>query len=186
MTKTYIQIEPDFIRFSEVTKTVNRNGLIRRFETKTRQVQDGTEEVSAGFDDQGDEILKKEPKFVTETYSPWDELDPKLVTWLDAATYKAEQEEAAKLAEFKADREALIQNKVVKANGYLFHADTWSKTQMSEAIAVLLEDGGLDTDIVEWSLCGTPSGHMTAVTLADLKLARKLAQIHMSSVWAAK
>ena len=29
------------------------------------------------------------------------------------------------------------QGKVVDANGYLFHADLWSKTQMSEAIAVL-------------------------------------------------
>jgi hypothetical protein len=54
---------------------------------------------------------------------------------------------------------------------------------MSEAIAVLWEDGAQDTDIVQWSLYGTPSGYMTDVTLADLKLARKLAQVNVSNVW---
>jgi hypothetical protein len=182
--KTYIQIEPDFIQTSEThTDGSFTSGIIRRFETKSRQVQDGTEEVSIGFDDEGVEIFETHHKLITETYSPWDELDPKLVTWLIMPDYLAEQAEAAALADFKANRETSIQTKVVNANGHSFHADTWSKTQMSEAIAVLLEDGALDTDSVNWSLYGTPSGYMTEVTFADLKLARKLAQIHMSAVW---
>jgi hypothetical protein len=208
--KTYLQIEPDFIQTSETHEDGSRtSGIIRRFETKTRQVQDGTEEVkigteqvqigteqvSIGFDEEDVELFETIPifetqdvfetqtKFVDEEYSPWDELDPELVTWLIMSDYLAEEEDAAALAEFKATRETSIQNKVVNANGHLFHADTWSKTQMSEAIAVLWEDGALDTDTVQWSLYGTPSGFMTNVTLADLKLARKLAQIHMSAVW---
>jgi hypothetical protein len=56
--------------------------------------------------------------------------------------------------------------------------------QMSEAIAVLLEDGAIDTTPVNWSLSGTGSGVMTSITFADLKLARKKAQIYMSEVWA--
>jgi hypothetical protein len=135
------------------------------------------------FDQEGVEQFETQPKFITETFSPWDELDPDLVTWLNMPVFEAEQAEAAALSSFKASRETSIQTKVVNANGHLFHADTWSKTQMSEAIAVLWEDGALDTDTVQWSLYGTPSGFMTNVTLADLKLARKLAQIRMSAVW---
>jgi hypothetical protein len=206
---TYTQIEPDVIRVCEVTENTNRNGLIRRFETKYRQVQDGTEEIKIGteqvqigseqvligFDDEDFEVYKTEPifeeqdvfetrpKFITETFSPWDELDPDLVTWLIMPDYITEQEEAENLASFKSTRDALIQNKVVDANGHMFHADFWSKTQMNEAIAVLADDGVLDSDTVQWSLYGTPSGFMTDITLADLKLARKLAQINVSTVW---
>ena len=182
--KTFIQIDPDFIQTSEThTDGSFTSGIIRRFETKTRQVQDGTEEVSTGFDEESVELFETQPKFIDEDYSPWDELDPDLVTWLDMPALEAEQAEAATLASFKSNRETSIQAKVVNANGHLFHADFWSKTQMSEAIAVLLEDGALDTDTVKWSLHGTPSGYMTDVTLADLKLARKLAQINVSNVW---
>jgi hypothetical protein len=160
--KTFIQTALDFIQTSEThTDGSYTSGIIRRFETKTRQVQDGTEEV----------------------YSPWDELDPNLVTWLDMPAFKASQAAAATLANFKATRETSIQTKAVNANGHMFHADFWSKTQMSEAIAVLWEDGAQDTDIIQWSLYGTPSGYMTDVTLADLKLARKLAQVNVSAVW---
>jgi hypothetical protein len=184
--KTFMQIEPDFIQTSETHEDGSySSGIIRRFETKTRQVQDGTEKISTGFDDEGVEIFENQPKFITETYSPWDELDPMLVTWLIMPDYLAEQAEAAALATFKSTREKAIQEKVVDANGHIFHADFWSKTQMSEAIAVLWEDGALDTDIVQWSLYGTPSGYMTDVTLADLKLARKLAQVNVSAVWGA-
>jgi hypothetical protein len=183
--KTFIQIEPDFIQTSETHADGSfTSGIIRRFETKSRQRQDGTEEVSTGFDEEGVEQFGTQPKFITETYSPWDELDPDLVTWLIIPDYLAEQAEAAALASFKASRETSIQTKVVNANGHLFHADTWSKTQMSEAIAVLLEDGAIDTTPVNWSLSGTGSGVMTSITFADLKLARKKAQIYMSEVWA--
>ena len=201
---TYTQIEPDVIRVCEVTKNTNKNGLLRRFETKYRQVQDGTEEIKIGteqvqigseqvligFDDEDLEVYRTEPifeeqdvfetraTFITETYSPWEELDPKLVTWLIMTDYVTEQEEAENLVSFKSTRDALIQNKVVDANGHMFHADFWSKT-----IAVLADDGVLDSDTVQWSLYGTPSGFMTDITLADLKLARKLAQINVSTVW---
>jgi hypothetical protein len=208
--KTFIQIEPDFIQTSETHEDGSyTSGIIRRFETKTRQIQDGTEEikvnteqvqvgteqVSIGFDEDEVEVFESQPifeeqgvfethpKFIDEEYSPWDELDPELVTWLDIPTFEAEQAEALALSTFKSNRESVIQNKVVNANGHMFHADFWSKTQMSEAIAVLWEDGAQDTDIVQWSLYGTPSGYMTDVTLADLKLARKLAQVNVSNVW---
>ena len=62
--KTYIQIEPDFIQTSETHADGSyTSGIIRRLQTKTRQVN--------GED---------------ETYSPWDELDPNIVTWLDEAS----------------------------------------------------------------------------------------------------
>ena len=185
--KKFIQVEPDFIQTSETHEDGSfTSGIIRRYEKKTRQVQDGTERISLGFDDEEVEIFETHPKFIDEEYSPWDELDPDLVTWLDMPAFKAEQAAAATLANFKATRETAIQEKVVNANGHLFHADFWSKTQMSEAIAVLVEDGGVDSDTVKWSLYGTPSGHMTKVKLADLKLARKLAQANVSSSWAFK
>ena len=184
MTKIYVQIDADNIQTSETHSDGSfTSGIVRRFETKTRQVQDGTKQISAGLDDQDVELFETQPTFVNENYSPWDELDADLVTWLDLPTWQAEQDAEAALQAFKAGRESAIQTKVVDANGHLFHADLWSKTQMSEAIAVLWDDGGLDTDPVEWSLYGTGSGVMTTITLGDLKLARKLAQINMSSVW---
>jgi hypothetical protein len=207
---TYVQTEPDLIQTSEIFDDGSGiKGIIIKGNTKTRQVQDGTEEVkvgteqvqigteevSIGFDEAGVElfetqpifenqdVLETQPKFITETFSPWDELDPDLVDWLIMPDYLAEQAEAEALASFKSSRETSIQNKVVIANGHMFHADLWSKTQMNEAIAVLVEEGSLDTEIVQWSLHGTPSGYMTDVTLADLKLARKLAQQNVSAVW---
>jgi hypothetical protein len=234
--KTYIQIDLDNIQTSETHEDGSyTSGLVRRLETKTREVQDGTKEVkigteqvqigtkevkvgteqvengtkqvSIGFDEDNVElfetvpifedqdvfetiptfetqdVFETRPKFIEVAFSPWDELDPELVTWLDVSVFEREKAEAAALADFKATRQRLIDTATVDANGHMFHADFWSKTQMSEAIAVLVDDGALDSDIVQWSLHGTPSGHMTDITLADLKLARKLAQINVSDVW---
>ena len=61
--KTYIQIEPDYIQTAEIHEDGSfTSGIIRRLQTKTRQVNGEY-----------------------ETYSPWDELDPDIVTWLDEA-----------------------------------------------------------------------------------------------------
>jgi hypothetical protein len=182
MTTTYIQTEPDFIN----THTIREDGgistgVVRRFETKTRQVQDGTEEVSNGFDDEGVEIFEIQPKFITETYSPWDELDPMLVTWLIMHDYLAEQAEAAALATFKGTRQSLINTAIVDANGFIFDADEISIGRLANAILAAFNES--DSYVMQWSLANTATGVMTDVTLADLKLAHKLSVLNMASIW---
>jgi cobyrinic acid a,c-diamide synthase len=162
---TYRQISPDLIQGSKVAVDGSVElKLVTRDLIQTRALECGT----------------------LENYCPWDELDYEAVDWLNMTVYEAKQKETTEVNEFKATRELSIKTKVVNANGHLFHADLWSKTQISEAIAVYVEEGYVDTDSVKWSLFGTPSGYMTDVTLADLKLARKLAQLHMSEVWSSE
>jgi hypothetical protein len=161
--KTYIQIEPDFIQTSETHEDGSFTcGIIRRFETKTRQSQDGTEEV----------------------YSPWDELDPELVTWLDMPVFEAEQAEAAALANFKATRQRLINTATVDANGFIFDADEISIMRLANAVLAAIKES--ESYAMQWSLADTATGVMTNVTLADLKLAHKLSVLNMSTVWAVK
>jgi hypothetical protein len=182
MTKTYIQIEPDFIQTSETHEDGSfTSGIIRRLETKTRQVQDGTEEVSTSFDDEGVEIFETHPKFITQTFSPWDELDPMLVTWLIMPDYLAEQAEAAALATFKGTRQSLINTAIVDANGFIFDADEISIGRLANAILAAFNES--DSYVMQWSLADTATGVMTDVTLADLKLAHKLSVLNMASIW---
>ena len=94
---TYTQISPYAIQTSETHDDGSyTSGIIRKHETKTRQVQDGTEsvkvdtkqvqvgveEVSIGFDEEGVElfetvptfeeqdVFEEHPKYNSETYSP--------------------------------------------------------------------------------------------------------------------
>lgn len=156
MNITYVQIEPDFIQASETNENGSfTSGIIRRHETRKN---------AEGID-----------------YSPWDELDPDLVAWLDLPAYEAEQAEAAALASFKATRQALIDNAVVNANGFKFDADEVSIGRMLGRIFSAIDEP--DDYLIEWSLADTATGFMTDITLADLKLAHKLAVINMASVW---
>jgi len=112
------------------------------------------------------------------------DLTNKTVEWLDIPTYEAEQDAITALQTFKSNRQSQLDNAVVDANGFLFDADEKSIGRLSYAISAAVEDGMIDTDNVEWSLADTPTGVMTSVTLADLKLARKLAVQNMSTIWA--
>jgi hypothetical protein len=206
--KTYIQIEPDIIQTSKTHEDgLYTSGIIRRFETKTRQVQDGTEEIkigteqvkvgtektSIGFDEEDVElfetvpifetqdVFETQPKFITETYSPWNELEPMLVTWLIMPDYLAEQAEAAALASFKGARQSLINTAIVDANGFIFDADEISIGRLANAILAALNES--DSYVMQWSLADTATGVMTDVTLADLKLAHKLSVLNMASIW---
>ena len=156
MTITYVQIEPDFIQTSETHENGSfTSGIIRRHET--RKNADGID------------------------YSPWDDLDPSLVTWLDVPAYEADKAASAALATFKATRQALIDNAVVDANGFLFDAYEVAIGRMLGRIFSAIDEP--DDHVIEWSLADTATGVMTNVTLADLKLAHKLAVINMASVW---
>jgi hypothetical protein len=182
MTKIFTQIEPDFIQTSETHESGSfTSGIIRKFDTKNRQIQDGTEEVSVGFDLEGIEQFETQPKFITETFSPWDELDPDLVTWLDIPIFEAEQAEAAALADFKATRQRLINTATVDANGFIFDADEISIGRLGNAILAAFNES--DSYTMQWSLADTATGVMTDVTLAELKLAHKLAVLNMASIW---
>ena len=154
--KTFIQIEPDYIQTSETNADGSfTSGIVRRFEINT--------------DSEGNE------------YSPWDELDPALVTWLDVPAWQAEQDAAAALQAFKASRQALIDNATVDANGFLFDADEISIGRMASAILAAIAEP--DTFVMSWSLADTATGVMTDITLADLKLAHQLAVLNMAAVW---
>jgi hypothetical protein len=156
MAITYVQIEPDFIQTSENHEDGSfTSGIIRRHET--RKNAEGV------------------------FYSPWDTLDPSLVTWLDIEVYEAGQAKAASLAAFKSTRQALIDNAVVNANGFLFDAYEVAIGRMASAILAAISES--DDFVMTWSLADTATGFMTDVTLADLKLAHKLAVINMASVW---
>ena len=158
--KTYTQIEPDFIQTSETHENGSfTSGIIRRFETKTRQVQGGTE----------------------ETYSPWDELKPELVQWLDVEAWQAEQDSESNLQAFKSSRQLLINNATVDANEFIFDADEISIGRLANAILAAMNEG--DDYIMQWSLADTATGVMTNVTLSDLKLAHKLAVLNMAQAW---
>tara|TARA_R110001606_G_scaffold59162_1_gene140975 strand:- start:100 stop:588 length:489 start_codon:yes stop_codon:yes gene_type:complete len=158
--KTYTQIEPDFIQTSETHKDGSfTSGIIRRFETKTRQVQDGTE----------------------ETYSPWDDLNPELVQWLDVEAWQAEQDAESNLQAFKSSRQSLINNATVTSNGFTFDANEISIGRLGNAILAALNEG--DDYVMQWSLADTATGVMTNVTLSDLKTAHKLAVLNMAQAW---
>ena len=111
----------------------------------------------------------------------WDELDPKLVTWLDMPAYEAEKAAGDSLATFQATRQRLINNAVVTAFGLSFDADEISIGRMASAIlAAILEQ---DDFAMQWSLADTDTGVMTSITLSDLKQAHKLAVLNMASIW---
>ena len=179
---TYKQIEPDFIQTHETHDDGSyTSGIIRRHETKLRTVQNGTEEISVGFDDDGTELFETNPKFVDETYLPWDELDDSLVEWLDVEVWQEEKNAETALALFKTSRQALIDSAVVDANGFKFDADEVSIGRMASAILAAIAEE--DTFAMQWSLADTDTGVMTDVTLQDLKLAHQLSVQNMSTVW---
>ena len=157
---TYKQIEPNFIQTHEMHDDGSyTSGIIRRHETKTRAVDPET----------------------NETYSPWDELDPSLVEWLDVEVWQEEKDAETALASFKTSRQALIDSAVVDANGFKFDADEVSIGRMASAVlATIAED---DAFVMQWSLADTNTGVMTDITLQDLKLAHKLAVLNMAGVW---
>ena len=156
MTITYVQITPELIQTSETHDNGSfTSGIISKNETRKN---------AEGID-----------------YSPWDDLDPNLVAWLDVPAFEAEQAEAAALASFKATRQALIDNADVTVNGFKFDADEVSIGRMLGRIFSAIDEP--DDHVIEWSLADTATGVMTDVTLADLKLAHKLAVINMASVW---
>jgi len=101
MTTTYTQTEPNFIGTHTIQEDGSiSTGVVRRFETRTRTIQDGTEEVlvgteqvqtgtesiSVGFDESGVELFEEvpifteqdvfenQPKYIEQSYSPWDEM----------------------------------------------------------------------------------------------------------------
>ena len=86
-----------------------------------------------------------------------------------------------KVAEFKSNRESSINTASVTANGFIFDADEISIGRLANAI--LAAYGESDSYVMQWSLADTATGVMTDVTLADLKLAHKMAVINMASVW---
>jgi hypothetical protein len=156
MTITYVQIEPDFIQTSENHEDGSfTSGIIRRNET--RKNAEGV------------------------FYSPWDDLDPSLVAWLDVPSFEAGQAESAALANFKATRHHLINTATVDANGFVFDADEISIGRLANAILAALNES--DSYVMQWSLADTATGVMTDVTLADLKLAHKLSVLNMASIW---
>jgi hypothetical protein len=127
--KTYIQVDPDNIQTSETHENgSSSSGIVRRAETKTRQVQDGTEEVSAGFDDDGVEIFKSNEIFITQTYSPWRELldaaslGDVVISWLDMQEWKTEQD---------AKQTAQAQ-RVEKAKGILYQSEQISLSEANQ------------------------------------------------------
>tara|TARA_R110000796_G_scaffold2125_4_gene8549 strand:- start:2264 stop:2773 length:510 start_codon:yes stop_codon:yes gene_type:complete len=164
---TYKQIEPDFIQTHETHADGSyTSGIIRRYETKTRAID---AEISA---------IDAE---TNETYSPWNELDPSLVEWLDVPVWQSAQDADAALALFKSSRQTLIDEAVVDANGFSFDSDEVSIGRMASAVLAAIDE--LDTFVMQWSLADTATGVMTSVTLGDLKLAHKLAVLNMSAVW---
>ena len=82
---------------------------------------------------------------------------------------------------FKTTRQALIDNAVVDANGFKFDAYEVAIGRMASNILAAISEP--DTFVMKWSLADTATGVMTDITLADLKLAHKLAVINMTSVW---
>jgi hypothetical protein len=163
MTKNYIQIKPDFIQTSENHADGSfTSGLIRRLETKIRQLKNGEKEV----------------------YSPWNELDPSLVTWLDMPTYEADEAKAKALSLFKSTRHDSLKSAELTVNKHIFDADEISIGRMASAI--LAATGEAKTFVIKWSLADTDTGVMTDITLADLRQAHKLAVINMASIWASK
>lgn len=113
MTTTYIQIDLDTIQTSETHIDGSfTSGIVRKNETRSRTVQDGTEQVLVGhteptYDEEGNEltpstpIYETQPKYIEQPYLPWDELVAAdlagdiSVTWLDEVVYQAEQDAMA-------------------------------------------------------------------------------------------
>jgi len=190
MTTTYTQTEPNFIDTHTIQEDGSiSTGVVRRFETRTRTVQDGTEQVSIGLDEEGVEQFETQPKFIEESYSPWDELvlldsDPESdisVTWLDEVAYQTEQDAIAAQQTFKSNRQSLLDNAVVTANNFEFDADEKAIGRMASALIAVSDE--LDTYILDWSLASTATGVMTTITKADLKLAHQLAVQNMANIW---
>ena len=114
-------------------------------------------------------------------YSPWDELDPSVVEWLDVPVWQAEQDAIAAISAFKASREAMIEAATVTANGYQFDADEVSIARMSFYTVALMAE--TDSYAMQWSLADTSTGVMTNITLGDLRLAQQLAVANMATIW---
>jgi len=152
----YKQIDPENIQTSEANKDGSfTSGIIRKGEMRLNSI--------------GGE------------YSPWDELDPSLVTWLDVPVWQAAKDAEAALQAFKASRQALIDSAVVNVNGFQFDADEVSIARMSFYTVALMAE--TDSYEIQWSLADTSTGVMTDITLGDLRLAQQLAVANMAAVW---
>ena len=134
-----------------------------------------------GIDEDGVEQFETHPIFIDEQYSPWDELDPAIVDWLDITAFEAEKAASEALQEFKAGRLALIDGHTVTAGGFIFDADEVAISRMANKILSMLDEP--NTTSLLWSLADTATGVMTDITLADLKLAHQLAVLNVSNVW---
>ena len=84
---------------------------------------------------------------------------------------------------FKNNREQLVADSVVEANGFSFDGDNNSIQKMANKILSYVYSGKDDKDTLYWSLANTGTGVMTEVTLGDLKQAHCLAVDYVQSVW---
>lgn len=157
MTTVYKQIDADTIQFFTTNEDNSvTNGPIVKGRLRTRLLDDDT----------------------SEEYSPWDEL---MLTNPTIEAIPQSQLDAEALDGFKANRQELIDNAVVDANGYAFDADEVSIGRLASAVLAASDEA--DSFVMQWSLADTSTGVMTDVTLADLKLAHKLSVLNMSRAW---
>lgn len=99
----------------------------------------------------------------------------------DEEAYLTAQATEQAVSTFKASRQNLLDNATVTANGFQFDADEISIGRMASAVLAAYDE--LDTFVMQWSLADTATGVMTNITLADLKLAHKLAVQNMANIW---
>lgn len=97
------------------------------------------------------------------------------------AEEQAQSEKQALIAQFKAERQGLIDSAVVDANGYEFDADEVSISRMANALLATISES--DSFSLQWSLADTATGVMTEITLGDLRLAHRLSVQNMAIVW---
>jgi hypothetical protein len=94
---------------------------------------------------------------------------------------QTEREAQAAIATFKAERQGLLESAVVDANGFEFDADEVSIGRMANAL--LAASNQPESYSLQWSLADTPTGVMTEIVIADLRLAHRQAVENMGIIW---
>lgn len=106
------------------------------------------------------------------------ELDGAEIAPFDNASYKT----AIAISEFKASRQALVDNSIVTVStGKSFDADEQSISRLLNSIIKHLHDN--DDTIIKWSTADVSTGVMVDCTKAEIVEAHKLAVEYVEQVW---
>lgn len=161
----------------------NHSGFLFEGMTRTKAEEDGTELVVVGADEDGVDITEEVPKYVEVVVDIWAKLQEKVLNNVLVIEGKTQEEiEKEMIAEFKASRQALVDNSIATVStGKSFDADEQSISRLLNSIIKHLHD--TDDTIIKWSTADVSTGVMVDCTKAEIVEAHKLAVEYVEQVW---